>query len=427
MSIYAAVLRLHQWFETMRAPQGYTGPVVHWWESSLVYTGVLLDWRYEGILCGYVTLFRRTGQSYWLETAITAADALIAGQLENGCFWNSSFQIGALEGGTPHEAAADVGLLELAIVLKEQSDRRWEIYYLAAQRNLLSYHIGKLWDGRAFCDQSTNNTHVANKNSTVLDALLLYQNLSNEPIKKYVKAIVELIYSAQVMDATMPHYGGIVHLGTGHHRLVIGIYTARSLSALCRLHETLPRWVDVARLQLMGQFLYTLLQPKGTAFGYYPTGDKIQAPLWVSPSGDLLRAFIGLRKIDVNPLWDDAIQRLTTLITANQMASGGIPTAYGLHRKGQLTPVTTLPDFRDVLPVVGWCDKAFRALALLVKPTNALLRDVVLNPTTLACHWAGIDCVYQETADKILLRIQHNSKFIYSWDKKSPAPTVYGL
>jgi hypothetical protein len=48
--------RLEAWLESMRGPGGYGGPVAHWWRQSLLYTGPGLDWRYEGIILGYLAL-----------------------------------------------------------------------------------------------------------------------------------------------------------------------------------------------------------------------------------------------------------------------------------------------------------------------------------------------------------------------------------
>jgi hypothetical protein len=60
-----AVASLDAWFETMRGPDGYGGPVAHWWQDCLHFTGAGLDWRYEGIIAGYLNLFERTGQTVW--------------------------------------------------------------------------------------------------------------------------------------------------------------------------------------------------------------------------------------------------------------------------------------------------------------------------------------------------------------------------
>ena len=67
--INTAVLKLDHWLDTMRQPGGYGGPISHWWESSLIYCGPMVDWRYEGILCGYVQLFRKFREPRWLQKA----------------------------------------------------------------------------------------------------------------------------------------------------------------------------------------------------------------------------------------------------------------------------------------------------------------------------------------------------------------------
>ena len=79
-----ALARLDAWFDTMRGTDGYTGPVSHWWQNSLLYTGIGLDWRYEGIIHGYLTLHERTGNRHWLEKAQRAGDDVVAGQLSSG-------------------------------------------------------------------------------------------------------------------------------------------------------------------------------------------------------------------------------------------------------------------------------------------------------------------------------------------------------
>ena len=46
----SAVANLDAWLDTMRSPDGYGGPVAHWWQNCLQFTGAGLDWRYEGII-----------------------------------------------------------------------------------------------------------------------------------------------------------------------------------------------------------------------------------------------------------------------------------------------------------------------------------------------------------------------------------------
>ena len=62
-AIWDAIIGLDKWLDSMRVDwptPGYGGPVVHWWNHSLAYTGSGLDWRYEGIIAGYLKLWRKT-------------------------------------------------------------------------------------------------------------------------------------------------------------------------------------------------------------------------------------------------------------------------------------------------------------------------------------------------------------------------------
>jgi hypothetical protein len=117
--LFETILKIDAWLESMRQPGGYGGPVVHWWEDCLAYTGPGLDWRYEGIIHGYLNLWQATGEGLWLDKATRAGDDLVNGQLPSGNYRNSCFELNPNTGGTPHEAAADLGLLCLAAVLKE--------------------------------------------------------------------------------------------------------------------------------------------------------------------------------------------------------------------------------------------------------------------------------------------------------------------
>ena len=73
--IVQAVSKLDAWLETMRGPDGYGGPVAHWWQNCLQFTGAGLDWRYEGIVIGYLNLYQKTGNEQWLAKARRAGSA----------------------------------------------------------------------------------------------------------------------------------------------------------------------------------------------------------------------------------------------------------------------------------------------------------------------------------------------------------------
>lgn len=423
-SIAQSIALLDSWLQSLHQAGGYAGPVSHWWESSLLYCGPKIDWRYEGILCAYVQLYERTGNPVWLDRAIRAGDDVCQAQLPSGNYLNSSFQQGPIEGGTPHEAAVDVGLLELARLLQKEQDSRWQAYYRVAERNIQEYLIAQLWNGQAFLDQPWNSTLVPNKNATSLEALLLYEELSGHSLEQYILGAAKLILSAQVRQPGIRE-GATIHLGTKAHRLAIPIYTARCLSALVRLFQCRNDHTYLDAALRMGQFLLRSLSPGGVIFGFYANNRPIMAPIWISPVGDVLRAFLVLRPY--TDIFEAAITTLQNILIYHQNSNGSIPTSYGLGYKGTTHLITMKPDFRDVLPVVGWCDKAFRALSMsLVNESNVEPSGNELSRITVPCKWKNRECLFQETSTHISLHLQ-NDKEIYSWHKSEYYPRIYQL
>jgi hypothetical protein len=420
--IDSALSRLDGWLRGMRGPAGYGGPISHWWDASLIYCGPMADWRYEGLICGYLTLHERTDDRRWLERACACGDDLLAAQLPTGCFANSAFQQGPMDGGTPHEAAVDLALLSLARHLRARNDERWQHYAAAAERNIEQYQLGKLWRAGAFRDQEWNQIAVPNKNATTMEALLLYEELSGRSMTPYISGARDVILASQVVEAG-PRQGATVHHGTSRHRLTIGIYTARCAAALVRLHEHQPDQRLLDAVGRMVAFLCGLVTPRGSLFGRYADGGPIACPLWVSPSGDLLRALlVAQRHIDV-PGW--AIEQLVAALLEQQQPSGGLPTALSLAARGARRPHRGLPDFRDQLPVVGWCDKAFRALSMLATAPSPT--DDLPLASTLLCSWRGRRCRYEEDAWSITLTDLGRGQRIFAWEKGTCYPAIYQL
>lgn len=119
--IDSVLVRLEAWLETMRGHGGYGGPVAHWWEQSLIYTGAGLDWRYEGIIAGYIHLWERTDDERWLAKACRAGDDLVDGQLADGHYAASAFEINPATAGTPHDVQALAA--QLTHILSNDSTR----------------------------------------------------------------------------------------------------------------------------------------------------------------------------------------------------------------------------------------------------------------------------------------------------------------
>ncbi len=177
-----AVTGLDAWLDSMRCPGGYGGPVVHWWRDCLDFAGAGLDWRYEGIIAGYLNLWSATRDKRWLAKARRAGDDLLAGQLPSDNFRNSLFELNPGTGGTPHEAACDLALLRLAAALREQSDPAWETYLGTARRNLVGYYVLRLWDpgARRFGDAPAIPSFVPNKSATLAEALFALARLTGD-------------------------------------------------------------------------------------------------------------------------------------------------------------------------------------------------------------------------------------------------------
>ena len=83
-SLTDIILRIDAWLDTMRCERGYGGPVAHRWQDCLIYTGPGFDWRYEGIVSGYLRLYQVTGELRWLAKARRAGDDLLSAQLPDG-------------------------------------------------------------------------------------------------------------------------------------------------------------------------------------------------------------------------------------------------------------------------------------------------------------------------------------------------------
>lgn len=428
-----AIVRLDGWLESMRGPDGYGGPVSHWWQSSLVFCGPMADWRYEGIMCGYLELFVRTGERRWLSRAKRAGDDLVRAQLPNGNFLNSGFEEGARAGGTPHEAAADVALFELALALRRDGDPTWPTYAAAAERNVDQFLLGQLWDGTGFRDEPGRGAMVANKNATVLEALLLAEQTLGRSFESPIRSAAARVYDAQVPPTSGARAGATVHLGTEPFGLAIGIYTARCAAALVRYHAYHASLEALTKAQAMGPFLTALCSPQGTRFGRYRDGRLIRCPTWISPSAEVLRALLSLKLGAVT--LDEAPRRLASTLIGAQYPSGGLPTARGLGWRGALAEPPAVPDFRDALPVVGWCGKVLRVLSLLVTPGASLPPQA--NPsippeapaeaTTRACTWLGRSCHMEEQLDAIRLREDQSGDLLFDWRKGDVFPHVYRL
>lgn len=411
--VEVAIARLDRWLEGMRGPEGYAGPVVHWWRDSLIYCGPGLDWRYEGIIDGYLTLFERTSHVEFLRKAKRAGEDLVRGQLPDGTFRNSSFERNPRAGGTPHEAAADVGLLRLATTLRGQEDDAWPRYVEVARRNVDGALIGRLWSDVEQRFGDGGRWFVPNKAATIVEALCLLAEVSgrDEYVARYVVPTTDAILAHQI-DAPGGALDGAIAQASQGNRLIeryFPYYNARSIPGLCAAHRVVGDDRYLAGALRAASFVMRWQDPDG---GWpqviYSARRLNRYPRWIAGAGDVVRAFELLRPHGL--AWD--IARTIGWILGGQLPSGAIRAAHGFRSRATQRPPGVVPEVRDVLPVVGWNDKAFRSLAHLA---TVAVDAPPASPTELDCSWNGRSVRYREDRDGV--RITRGRSILYSWQK----------
>lgn len=420
ITVAQTIANLDAWFETIRTPEGYGGPVVHWWQNCLQYTGAGLDWRYEGMIIGYLTLWRRTRETAWLEKATRCGMSLVKGLQKDGNFRNSSFELNPYAGGTPHEAAVDIGLLHLAFALRGLQDSRWKLFAKAAERNLKYFYLKRLWHKKygRFQDSPTGNSFVPNQACTVVEALFEWAELRQRAsiIEKYALPTLEAVINLQATEGVVE--GGIAQ--SQHNGKTVEAYfpyyVARCVPALVRAFEYSEehRWIDAAE-RAYGFVMRAMDEEGFLPQVVYPNG-RNAFPRWVAPLGDVLRigellAGYGLR-FNLNPMKQQLIK--------GQLLSGGFVTGHGFG--GQVSQRKThQADFRDFIPVAGWNDKAFRFFAGCLPDKMTIPVPKISNWQT-TCQVRGKTAVWQETKHEMKLTV--GKKTLYQWQKGQPWAAV---
>ncbi len=415
-----AVAKLDTWLETMRGTDGYGGPVAHWWQNCLQFAGPGLDWRYEGIVMGYLNLHRKTGEQRWLAKAKRAGDDLLRGQLSTGTYRNSCFELNPHTGGTPHEAACDLALLHLAAALREQGDSSWRMYAGAAERNVRNYYIAVLWDvgEQAVRDHARIPCFVPNKAATWVEALIKLAELSGDGvwIERYALPTLEEVLAHQVQGGPMD--GAIcLYSQDGHmvHKFFT-FYVARCVPGLVAgyAHSGQERFLDAARRAMT--FVMDWRRDDGSfPQVVYRGGRTNRYPQWVAGVGDILRA---MRLLEPYGLEFDLHSTLEWLLRG-QEPTGGFRTARGFASQVSQRQPGAVPEFRDILPVCGWTDKAWRYLTEVVDLARKPLGlDSTWQPGPVMeceCVVRNQICLYRE--DRTAIELRQEGALLYRWRK----------
>jgi hypothetical protein len=415
--VRSALLGLDAWLETMRGPDGYGGPVAHWWQNCLQFTGAGLDWRYEGIIIGYLDLYRKTRDERWRAKALRAGDDLLRGQLVGGNFRNSCFEMNPYSGGTPHEAACDLALLCLAEALREGGDPAWRTYLAAAERNIREYYIARLWDSdaRVFSDHPQTPSFVPNKSATLAEALLKLARLTGDEVlvETYALPTFRAILAHQVhsgpLDGAIYQHsraGRPVHKFFPH-------YIARCVPALLAGYEWVGngRYLDAARRAM--DFVMRCQYDDGSFPQVVYSEERMNCyPQWIAAAGDILRALALLAP------YDFAVDTEPTLhwLLQGQTPAGGFRTARGFAAQAWQHPPGVLPEFRDLLPVAGWNSMAFRYLASVCQDGMGLGDSPAAGePYEVSCTLRTWQMAFAESETEITL--QAGPDLLYHWRK----------
>lgn len=417
--IAVAVARLEAWFEQQRGLDGYGGPVVHTTRHNLTYTGVGRDWRYEGIIAGYVRLWERTGEPRWLERAARAGDDLLVGQTQDSHFASSAFEHNPATAGLPHEPACDTALLLLAQALRRARRPEWRRYSDAAERNLRRFVIGQLWDeaSRSFCAAPGQPLFAPESAAAIGEALFLLSDLTGDGVwaERYavptVRRICALQWTGGPLDGAIAQSSLRGQVADRYDPIAV----ARCIPTLLRAGDWSKADFYAERARRAMAFLLRWTDADGVMPSLIYRGPRVAHwPTWIAPLGELLRA---AEALSAHGEHLDLV-RVRTRLLDGQDPSGGIQTARGFARLSGARPGAP-PDFRDLLHVAGWCDKALRALAGLV---DGPLPEVETAPFETDCLFRGQSYCFRETAT--LVEATRGALVCYRWYKGAPWPEV---
>ncbi len=341
----------------------------------------------------------------------------MAAQLPGGNFPNSAFELNPTPGGTPHEAALDIGLLALASDLRAAGDPAWTRYASAAGHNIERFYLRQLWDAtaRRFRDSPGACGFVPNKAATLVEALFHLSDLEADDSwqERYARPTVDAILTHQVRRAGDGLDGAIAQASRG--RTLSGsyfpYYVARCIPALVQAAHRFgqDRYLEAALAA--GGFVKRWSAADGSfPQVVYASGRVNRFPRWVAAVGDVLRAWQLLLPAGFGADLDATHQWLM----AGQLPCGGFMSARDFGAQVSQRPTDALPDFRDLLPVAGWNDKAFRYLAQK-QPVSAEPSPPADEPSELACLYRGRPATLRYSSDGVELR-QHD-RLVLGWRK----------
>ena len=254
----------------------------------------------------------------------------------------------------------------LARELRSTDPDQSERFLSVARRNLETYWFDELWHEptATLWDSPNTPSFVPNKAATFVEAVLLLSDLISDErlIERYAIPTAANILAMQVDNQNSALHGAIAQNRFADNivEAYFPLYIARCITPLLHLFNMVgdPRLRDAALSA--ARFLERMREPDGSfPQVLYGDGTVNRRPRWIAGAGDIIRAFLAANEYGANI----DVQPTVGWVLGGVRRDGHVATAEGF---GKIIPLLSRRDrFADEIGVVGWCDKAFRALAQL--------------------------------------------------------------
>ena len=407
-----ALASLETWLDSLRAEGGYTGPVAGLRGECMAWCGPSHDWRWEGLLDGWVARHRTTADPVHLDHIARAMLDLRNAQLADGSFRNSSFEHNPLEGGMPHEPAVMAAVLRAMRHLREIGRDAPEGASAMVERFVEERLLKSLWTKtlRTFNNwlQSDFEVYAPPAVASIVEVLLEYGDLtgSAKRFEPYLAGAAESLLRLQFRDGPL---AGALPVSSTDRASASPFLAARCLPALAGLRRATgdARFAEAG--DRLAEFVTRGFQSGGgIACMVFAGRPPRVAPLFTGATAGALLAMerAGRR--------DDALRaKQIEWLLARQTASGGFDTAVGF---GRGLPTADPPDWRDALPAFAWATHVYALLADQVA-TTAPPAPPAPGEVRRGVRVRGRPADMIENPEK--LEIRNRSERLYVWRKRA--------
>jgi hypothetical protein len=288
--------------------------------------------------------------------------------------------------------------------------------YLEAARSLIERgQIARLWDAdrRAFRDDPAQPSFVPNKACTLIEALLLLAGASGQEryVSDYALPTAAAVLEHQVRRPGSRLDGAVAQNSFGQRVVAkyFPYYVARCVPGLLALHRHRrdDRFAEAALSA--GRFVLRWRDGDG---GWpqvvYADGRVNRYPRWVAAVGDVLRALELLRPFGL----EADLAPTEEWLLSGRLPTGGVMTGRGFAAQARPTLRPGPPEFRDLLSVAGWADKAFRYFAERADGA-APSGQVAPAAHESECVFMGRRLSYRADAEGVTLR--QRGRPVYRW------------